>query len=282
MILLADSGSTKTDWALLAANGNKSTLQSKGLNPFLVSEVEFKSIVSETFDGKQEEVTEIHFYGAGCTPSMKPKVKLMLESVFPQARISVQSDLVSAAHALFGTKPGITAILGTGSVVGYYNGSEIEKTIPSLGYVLGDEGSGNAMGKQLIKDFLRKTMPADLYDQFKLQFNISMDKVLHSVYKESAANHYLAQFTTFLSEHIEHVYCQRVVKSNFELFVKNCILLAPYVRQTQVGFMGSIAHVFQNQLKEVLEETGIRSYKIMKAPIHALVDYHVSRQKVHS
>lgn len=280
MIILADSGSTKTDWALLTSKGEKTIIQSKGLNPFLVSDEEFKSIVTETFEGKGIDVTEVYFYGAGCTPSMRPKVKLMLESVFPSAIISAQSDLVSAAHALFGAKPGITAILGTGSIVGYYNGTEIEKTIPSLGYVLGDEGSGNAMGKMLIRDFLRKTMPEDLYEKFKQRFSISMDKVLHSVYKESAANRYLAQFTLFLSENIDQVYCQQLVKNNFETFVKNCILLSPYVRQIPVGFMGSIAHAFQKQLKEVLEEAGIRSYKIIKAPIHALVDYHLSQQKV--
>lgn len=275
MILLADSGSTKTDWVILQPDGQHTYFESLGLNPFLVSEDEFKGIVADTFVAETGQISTLYFYGAGCTPSMKSKVKIMLESVFTKADIHVQSDLVSAARALFRHKPGITAILGTGSIVGMYNGRDIDKTIPSLGYVLGDEGSGNALGKMLLRDYLRKTMPAEMSDQFALKYNLSMDKVLHSVYKESAANRYLAQFTTFLSAHITNPYCENLVIKNFDRFVKNCILFAPNVRNLPIGFVGSIAHVFSKQLKEVLKENGISSCTILKAPIHHLVDYHM-------
>lgn len=279
MILIADSGSTKTDWVILQEDGQHKHFDSLGLNPFLVGEDEFKGIVAETFGEQALEITKLHFYGAGCTPSMKSKVKIMLESIFKKAEVNVQSDLVSAARALFRHKSGITAILGTGSIVGIYNGNSIEKTIPSLGYMLGDEGSGNALGKMLIRDYLRKSMPSEMSEQFALKFNLSMDEVLHKVYKESAANRYLAQFTTFLSEHISDPYCENLVSENFDNFVKNCLLYAPNIRNLSIGFVGSVAHVFKKQLTEVLKANGISSCTVLKAPIHNLVDYHVVQMK---
>jgi glucosamine kinase len=282
MILIADSGSTKTEW-IFSNESSKDLFNqelkiavTQGLHPLFISEENLIKIIEiELPENFKQNVSQLFFYGAGCNgEEQKVKMKSALSKIFPQAKINVASDLLAAAHACCGDKKGIVAIIGTGSSVCQYNGKEIEQIRPSLGYILGDEGSGNHIGKKLLNDFFTGKMPTDLFEKFVRQYSLTRENVIESVYRSEFPNRYLASFALFAAEHIDTVYCKKIVKDSImELFDHHIIPLYEKSK-LPLSFNGSIAFYFQEILMEICRSKNIQVNTIIQSPGEKLVEYH--------
>jgi len=276
--LIADSGSTKTDWKLLEDGKITGYFQTKGLNPFFISEENILNTIKEEILPKiKGNMDEIFFYGAGVTDKTKSdKIEKPLSKLFPKAKIEIQSDLLGASRALFGKEAGIVCILGTGSNSCLYDGKEIKKTIPSLGFILGDEGSGNALGKKLLSDYFKEVMPEKLRKLFEEDYKVKLKEILEQVYKESEnPARYLASFAPFLSKNIADPYCQQILKKNAIAFFERDILTIPSAREYAIGFVGSVSYYFCDFFIRRACEFGFNSYRIEKKPIDELARFHM-------
>lgn len=275
MILIADSGSTKTEWLFSYENEMKIAV-TQGLHPLFITEENLTKIIEiELPENFKQNVSQLFFYGAGCASKEgQEKIKRVLSKIFDSAKIEVASDLLGAAHACCGNKKGIVAILGTGSSVCQYNGKEIEIIRPSLGYVLGDEGSGNHIGKKLLNDFFTAKMPTDLFEKFVKKYALTRENVIESIYRSEFPNRYLAAFALFAAEHIDTVYCKKIVKDSImELFDHHIIPLYEKSK-LPVSFNGSIAFYFQEIVMEICRAKNIQVNKIIQSPGEKLVEYH--------
>jgi len=275
--LIADSGSTKTDWALIEDGKISASFKTKGFNPFFTSEDAFLNNLKEKILPEiKGNVDEIFFYGAGITDkNKKDKIEKPLSLLFPKTKIEIQSDLLGASRALFGNEAGMVCILGTGSNSCLYDGKEIKKTIPPLGFILGDEGSGNALGKKLLGDYFKEIMPVKLRKLFEEDYMIKLKEVLKQVYKENEnPTEYLASFTPFLTKNIADPYCQQILKRNTINFFERNVLTIPSAKKYPIGFIGSIAYYFSDFIVRRACEYGFSSYRIEKEPINGLVKFH--------
>lgn len=279
MILIADGGSTKTDWRLLKEGREFKQIQTTGFNPYLVGSDEIESILWKELQPyiDNNRVSKIYYYGAGCSTATKNQtVEVALEKVFPSARISIDHDLLGAARALCGNQPGIAAILGTGSNSCYYNGNIITDNIFSLGYFFGDEGSGAFMGKNLISAFLHNELPAGLAKTLVDEFPMSKESILDAVYNKPAPSRFLASFSTFILAHKDDIFIRDLIMNNFRSFYKYQVACYPHHKEVPVNFVGSVAYHYQQFLHEVGTEFGTSVGRIIRAPIDGLVEYHMS------
>lgn len=278
MILVADSGSTKCDWILLKDN-QKHLIKTKGFNPFFHGKdlIENELRKSEALNNVKSEVKEIYYYGAGCSSQIRNKVlETALTAFFSNLSILVvKEDLEGAVYATCGNDKGITCILGTGSNSGYYDGQKIHKNFPALGYVLGDEGSGSYFGKKILAEYLYQRLPEDLQNGFKEFANFNNEEALKAVYQKPNANVFLASLMRFVTDNKEHPYLHTMVKNGFKHFAEVHILCFKEYNEVEVNFIGSIAYIFQDVLKEVGAELGFTIGTIIQKPVYALVDYHV-------
>lgn len=280
MILIADSGSTKTDWIFI--NSNKDIVcqtTTKGLNPSVFSESDlYKTITSNTeVMDYAENVREIYFYGAGCgTETPKKVIFEVLTEVFASAVISVKEDIYAAAYAVSERKPGIICILGTGSNCSYFDGKEaLVSKIPSLGYVLMDDASGNYFGKILLQDYFYKKMPKKLHEKFQKTYNLYPDDVKLNLYKKGNPNSYLASFASFLITHKNETYCSEIIKKGFSDFIEHQITQYDKVYDLPIHFVGSIAYLLQDELKSALKSFRLNTGNFIQKPIDNLVAYHL-------
>ena len=275
MILIADSGSTKTTWAFICNGQLWKCYTSEGLNPLTSTTECIQKTLSEVnvaTDGRS--VNNIFFYGAGCgTTENQQLVHSQLQSVFPVAKIQVESDLLGACRALGGDKEGLVGILGTGSNACRYDGRKIINKIPSLGYILGDEGSGNHIGRILLKDYFSRKMPVELQSDFRQHDDLELSTVLEKMYHKANPNRYLAQFAKFALLNRQHEYIQKVLHQAFTDFLT--IQVLPLGCGT-LHLVGSIAHTFKNELRESTLGTHIQIGNIIKEPIEGLILYHSS------
>lgn len=278
MILIADSGSTKTSWYFSDEQGNSKQFHSKGINPFFRDTADiYNELTGVFFELEKVSIRNIYFYGAGIIDSEKGQiVSAALQLVFPKADIETQSDLLAAARATLGNKEGIACILGTGSNSCFYDGHKILKNIPPLGYILGDEGSGAVLGKKLVADYLKGLLPSQLSEKFKTQYNISYTDFLNRVYKKERPNQFLAQFAPFLKENISDKYCENLVKSSFQEFVNKNIIQYKKAKNTPICFVGSLACFFKNQLTDVLNSNQLQTGAIEKEPLPGLTKFHLN------
>jgi N-acetylglucosamine kinase-like BadF-type ATPase len=275
MILIADSGSTKTTWKLVAGNGEVTTISTSGMNPFFRTTEEMAAELEEKLVPVAGNVEQVFFYGAGVVNEEKGSVvSQAISRFFPSAKIETYSDLLGACRALFGKSAGIACILGTGSNACVFDGEKIAAHVSPLGFILGDEGSGAVMGKHLLGDYFKEVMPADLRRIFAEKYQLSRDEALNRVYREQRPNHFLATFVPFLSENMEHEYCRQFVTQNFRSFVERNIQKLPGDRELPVGFAGSVAWYFSDIMKTVLAEKGMENTKFLKDPIDGLVRFH--------
>ncbi len=280
-MLIADSGSTKTDWRLIDEYANIHHTQSIGLNPYFTSEAE---MVEALTSGPlklfaPDEIEELHFYGAGCSSeSQIAKVEQALAQVYPQAAIHVEHDLLGAARALCGNQPGIAAILGTGSNSCMYDGEHIVKNIASLGYILGDEGSGAYIGKVFLADALSGNIPPELAKKFEAKFKLTREKALENVYMQPFANRFLASFTRFLYQNLEHQYTKDLVAGSFRAFFEKQVMKYDDYASFPVNFVGSIAFNFSAILRDEAQAQAIEIGQILQAPIAALTLYHINEK----
>jgi glucosamine kinase len=278
MILIADSGSTKTAW-IITDGKTTGEFITGGANPFFRTTENMVSEWKESkLDGLRGKVSHVYFYAAGVVNEEKAAViSKALQVFFPGAETSVQSDLLAAAHATLGNKSGIACILGTGSNSCRYNGSEITAHVPPLGFILGDEGSGAVLGRQLVGDYLKKTMPEELRHIFRQNYPMKYGEFLNSVYRQEKPNRFLAGFVPFLNEHIGHNYCTNLVETAFDSFISRNIAQYDGYEKESVCFAGSVAFHFQEQLKAVFLRRNLRLGEIVKEPLKDLLNYHLQQ-----
>jgi glucosamine kinase len=276
MILIADSGSTKTNWVLVDGGRIIFEVKTNGINPFFSNlELVSAELKKDLIPHVKGLVSKLYFYGAGIINEEKGAgIKRLLQELMPGVDVEPQSDLLAVAHATCGNHPGIACILGTGSNSCVYDGKKIIEQISPLGFILGDEGSGAVMGRKLIGDYFKNVMPADLRNKFTLKYNLKKEEVLERVYKNERPNLFLAQFTEFLSENIQSGYCSSFVRNEFESFVSRNILNYSGFENYPVNVVGSIGFVFKDILKEVLETYSLKCGVILKDPMEGLVVFH--------
>ncbi len=276
MIIIADSGSTKTDWCVI--DGKKTySFQTLGLNPYFVDSASITNIVSEQFPKHLSPVDMSHcyFFGAGCkNRDSQYVVKKGLQNLFTHGTIQVESDLTGAARASLGNQAGIVCILGTGMSIGYWNGSELTYTLPSLGYILGDEGSGAYIGKMLVKAVFEERLPKHCIDDFFKTYNTNLANVLHNIYKEQLPNLYLGDFARFAMKHKNEESVQRIINRVFQEFTQFHVRkISQHTRCRSICFVGSIAYHFEEFLAPILLNAGISIHGVIQKPIDGLQRY---------
>jgi N-acetylglucosamine kinase-like BadF-type ATPase len=278
MILIADGGSTKADW--IAINSKKEEefrVRTLGLNPAVVSEEELQNRIINMFQliNIKEEVSEIHFYGAGCgTPGPVAILKEILETIFINAVIYIAEDMLAAVYAATGKEPAMVCILGTGSNSCYFDGEKMKMLVPSLGYILMDEASGNYFGKKLIVDYFYNKMPKSIASEFEKEFNLDPDAIKRNIYKEVNPNMYLASFAKFMFDFKDEKYIKRIIKKGFQEFFKCRVLPYAIDGNSSIYFIGSIAHYFKDILEKVAGKNGLKITGVIQRPIDNLLAYH--------
>ena len=274
--LIADSGSTKTEWCLINGKSTK-TFYTQGLSPYFLSAEQIEYVINEELKVKLKKIEpdEIFFYGTGCSnPGNVKMVKEALHAVFSAADLFIEHDLMGAAKALCGHERGVACILGTGSNSCYFNGKKIIKNSPGLGYVLGDEGSGAYLGKKVIQYFLYNTFDEDLMERFAARFNMTSAEILDSVYKKPLPNKYLAGYAIFLAENRGHYMIENIIEDGFNDFFFNHIYKYRESWTLPIHFTGSIAFGFKDVLKEMCNSYELQLGKILKRPMDGLIKFH--------
>lgn len=283
MILIADGGSTKADWICLDKNGNQVfKARTNGLNPeILNAETVLKRIQeNKEITSYKNKITEVYFYGAGCgTERLTTLLKSIFESFFTNAKVVVKEDTFAAVYAVT-TKPGIVCILGTGSNSCYFDGENVEVRVPSLGYILMDEASGNHFGKILIQDYYYKKMPRKEAELFEKQFDLDADTIKRNIYKEENPNAYLATFAEFLLRNERTAYFNKVLRKGIVEFFKNRVLTYKESEEVPVHFVGSIAFFGKDIIEDVANYYRIVLGKVIRRPIEGLIEFHREKLKL--
>ncbi len=277
MILIADSGSTKTDWCLCNQGTVLQHIQTQGINPYHQPEEAIETVLREELLPKlkaQGSSLKVIFYGSGCAnETASNRVKQAIAKIVSTDNITIHSDLLGAARALCGQEEGIACVLGTGSNSCLYNGKEIVANISPLGYILGDEGSSAVLGRRLVGDCLKNQLPETVRDEFLAEYGLTQEIILEKVYRQPLANRFLASLTPFLSKHREVPEVHKLLVESFvDFFVRN---VKQYRRPwLPIHFVGSIANAFSTELKEAAESLGMELGTIMQSPMEGLVRYH--------
>jgi N-acetylglucosamine kinase-like BadF-type ATPase len=281
MILIVDSGSTKTDW--IAINDNGEILfqtQTLGLNPQVLTDYIIEERIVNNFDLYQnrKSVTKLYFYGAGCgTEPPRVMIKGVFQNIFKSSEILVKEDTFAAVYATAEiNKESIVCILGTGSNCSYFDGVNVIQKITSLGYILMDDGSGNYFGRQLLRDYYFNRIPELTAKKFEEDFDLGAETIKNHLYKKPNPNTYLVKFARFLIENKENKYAQKLIKKGMKLFVKRQILQFPNAKELPIHFTGSIAYYLRDELKQVLKKHGLKAGNIVKRPIDGLLKYHIN------
>lgn len=297
MKLIADSGSTKTDWTLLHDSGRYvdevfvKTFKTQGITPIHQTPAEIRQILAQelmpqlsTFSRAQlvnSKILEspllsnisVFFYGSGCTPAHVPTVKQIIGEVLSLQKVEVYSDLMAAARALCGHEEGIACILGTGANSCLYDGENIIQNTPPLGYVLGDEGSGAVLGRLFMNAIFKNPQFAEIRDAYLSETKLTMPLIINKVYREPLANRFLASTSSFIQQHLDFKPLRQMVIANFRSFFQHN--LVQYGRRDLlVHAIGSIAFYYQEELKEAAEKEGFKLGKVQATPMEGLIKYH--------
>lgn len=278
MILIADSGSTKTDWCL--TDGVKSSFfKTAGINPFFQEEEDIRKILIDDLLKKLpiEPITGIFFYGAGCASDTEcSNMKKLFRKIVGVRSVEVYSDLTGAARSVCGREPGIVCILGTGSNSCYWDGNSIAKHTPALGYILGDEGSGAYIGRKVVSDYMKGLLPESVSASFRERFPYSEGDILRSVYSEPFPSRFLASFMPFVVEHMDIPEIAKLAEEAFSDFIERNIMSYPYLTE-KVHMVGSVAVVFRAVIEKVAIGYGLKLGNVTDAPIKGLVRYHTEK-----
>ncbi|MDB5242792.1 MAG: N-acetylglucosamine kinase [Spirosoma sp.] len=268
---------------MVSSVGQVHAFQTDGINPYYQTTGQITDVLKRQLltilPGIGEEVSAVFFYGTGCTgPAVNPTVSNALRAVLPTARtVVVDSDMLGAARAAAGHEPGIVCILGTGSNACCYDGSQIGRGIQSLGFWLGDEGSGGYLGKTLVRDYFQERLPLDLRDAFRDRYALDRPTLLENAYQKPFPNRYFGSFTPFLSENIAHPHIVGLVTGAFRLFLTTYVLRFPEADAWPVHFVGSVAHYFAELLHRAISDTGLIMGRVLQAPAEQLVVFHKTR-----
>lgn len=279
MFAIVDAGSTKCDWVILD-DFKKVFLKTEtiGFNPniinpeLIVPEIQKNTSLVST----KNSIKKVFFYGSGCgVPENRAVVEKELQRFFTQAEIAVKEDLTAAAYAAYNGKPAIVCILGTGSNSCYFDGENLKIELPSLGFLLGDEGSGSSIGKQLVRRYFMKKLPDDLRQAFEDKYQLTIDVALKNMYHNPRANAYLADFNKFVVQHKSHPYFQNMVFDEMKNFFDYQVLPYPEAKEAEINFIGSIAYYYENILRSAAAELNLKMGSVVQKPIESLVNYHI-------
>ena len=276
MFLLAESGSSKTQWRIVSDESIISA-ETKGINPFFASE-EF--ILNELQNSElaqfQNEITRIVFYGSGCSHEGRNQyLRGIFQKYFPKAsEVLVDHDLLASCIALFGKEDGIACIIGTGSNSCVYEKGQITQNVPALGYILGDEASGSYLGKEILKHYIYKTLPIEIQEYIFKEYQLGKEDVFDAVYKKELPNRYLASFAVVASQFRTHPFIREILLRGFNEFVRYHIACYPESKHLPISFVGSIASVFEEELTIAMNKLNLTITKIDSNPIDALVEYY--------
>lgn len=278
-ILIADAGSTKTDWALLSPDGGVSLISTQGINPFMLTAAQISGILqAELLPGMPgSEPSAVHFYGAGCAGAGIAVVEEALRGLFSAAELHVASDLLGAARALCGHGDGIACILGTGSNSCLFLDGEIRANVSPLGFILGDEGSGAVLGRRLVGDVLKRQLPEEICQAFQEEYKLTAADIIQRVYRSPLPNRFLASFAPFLLRHRHVPAVQTLLEEEFKRFFRRNV--CAYGRpDLPVNFAGSIARHFQTEVFAAARSLGLQPGRVEAAPMEALIEYHRKAQ----
>ena len=280
MKLIADSGSTKTSWRLAKTAEDVGKAYTIGFNPDYYSAEEMldsmrKELLPQVF-ADPDDIREIYFYGAGCSREDNvEQVRSVLNAIFPVAQtVFVDHDLLGAARALCGDEAGIACILGTGSNSCLYDGVSVTDNVTSLGFTLGDEGSGGYMGKQLLRAYFYRELPKELKDEFDARYGYSKADILNNIYQKPLPNRFVAQFSAFCGEHRRHPFINRLIVASLSEFLDRHVMKYKSEQPLKVHFLGSIAFYFREELEPLVAARDLKIGKIIQEPVDELVKYH--------
>lgn len=278
MIAIVDGGSTKCDWVILENSGKISQkTESIGFNPNIIN----ADLIPQEIEKNphlfliKNQLDYIYFYGSGCgTVENALLVETQLQKVFPYAKVTVKEDLTAAAYAAYNGKPAIVCILGTGSNSCYFDGESIRRDLPSLGFLIGDEGSGSALGKHLVRRFFMKKLPQDLHQEFVETYHLTIEDAIKNMYHNPRANAYLAEFNKFVVQRKQHPYFQNMVFDEMKNFFEYQVLPYEEAREAEINFIGSIAYYYEDILRAAAAELNLTVGHIVQKPIESLVKFH--------
>mgnify|MGYP002512718742 FL=1 len=278
MILIADSGSTKTDWCVVENGVLVQQIFTKGTNPFFQSEEEISNEIATALlpELKTDEFDAVYFYGAGC--GFPDKIEIVHRAISKQLKVKgnveVATDMLAAARGLCGREAGIACIMGTGSNSCYYDGENIVANVSPLGFILGDEGSGACLGKLMVGDLLKNQMNPELKEKFLKQFDLTPADIIDRVYRKPFPNRFLASLSPFLAQNINEPCVHELVLNSFKAFFKRNIMQYENYQNLKVNLIGSVAFYYKEVLAEAAEAMGIQLGTIIQSPMEGLIKYH--------
>ncbi|BAP29839.1 BadF/BadG/BcrA/BcrD type ATPase [Chryseobacterium sp. StRB126] len=279
MVAIVDSGSTKSDWVILD-DFKKVFLKTEtiGFNPNFINRELITPEIQKNSNLMlvKNSITKVFFYGSGCgVEKNREIIEAEIKKVFGKAEIIVKEDLMAAAYAAYKGKPAIVCILGTGSNSCYFDGENLKIELPSLGFLIGDEGSGSAIGKQLVRRYFMKKLPADLHSEFEADYQLTIEDALKNMYHAPRPNAYLADFNKFVVERKDHPYFMNMVSEEMKSFFEYQVIPYQEAHDAEINFIGSIAYYYENILRAVAEELNLNVGHVVQKPIESLVDYHI-------
>jgi len=279
MILIVDSGSTKTDWIALDKNGEELfSTQTLGLNPQMLSNEILNERIKNNFDiyKNRKNVQKLFFYGAGCgVESTQNRILNVFKSIFTNSEFDIKEDTYAAVYSVVDKGvPSIVNIIGTGSNCSYYDGKNVIQKVHSLGYVLMDYASGNYYGKYLIRAYYFNKMPENLREEFAQKFDLSPNTIKNKLYREENPNTYLASFARFLIENKSNEYFKEIIFKGLERFIDYQILQYDDFSKVDVHYVGSIGYFLKDEIIKIGKKYNLKTGKFVKRPIEGLVEYH--------
>jgi N-acetylglucosamine kinase-like BadF-type ATPase len=281
MLLIADSGSTKTDWIHIAPDGTRTEFHTDGINPARDTREYIYNVIYHQLLTQRSQTLElkaVYFYGAGCIRPFSQTVQSVISELLPKCSVEVESDLLGAARALCAHEPGIACILGTGSNSCLYDGKNIVMQTPPLGYILGDEGSGAMLGKTLLNGLFKGLLPESLMQDFTDTFNMTLPDIIQRVYRGPAANTFLASLVPFIAKHRTLPAIHTMLVDALRLFIVRNIAIYRH-KELPIHCVGGVAHQFAEELREAVASEGMIIGHIMRRPIEAIVQYHLKENK---
>lgn len=284
MILIADGGSTKTNWSLINEHGRKILFNTEGYNPYFSKEEYIVDSLNSSLPDhlEKDKISEVYYYGAGCSTEENVNiVKRAMQRVYPNSKVFVGHDLLAACRALLADEPGFVAILGTGTNTCIYGGEDITLNIDSLGYFLGDEGSGCFIGKRILSDYMKGFMPKKLHKIFSETYGLTNEDILDHIYNKPLPNRFCAGFSKFIYDNNKEYedYTYATVDYAFTAFFDNLVTHYPDYKSYKLNCIGSVGYSFRDILSVVSNRYEMGIGKIIRSPIDELVEYHLSKRK---
>jgi len=276
MILIADSGSTKTQWCIVDHKSVSTRFETIGLNPFFVDTNVVIDTIKRKISTYKDSIKSVYFYGAGCSgPVTNEIIYNGISRVLPKAEIKIYSDILGAAHALFGNDEGIAVILGTGQSTCHYKNEEILFRLPSTGFILGDEGSGANLGLRLLKAYIHHELPEKISKKLSDKYQMNLDAIKKEVYTGQFPNRYFASFAPFVYENRSIPEIKKIIEDSFNDLFNKYILKYPEIEKLKIGFVGSVAFYFKDFLTNIAAEKKLKIHHIIQSPIDVLIKYHL-------